>query len=195
VSVTFVDPIESDPIPIVEAPNFSSPALNRPNGAEPLTRRSGQVAADQGSVTPSWAPEHDAEILRSVAEAALRPTPSSIPDLIPAETRFVREQEWVGRVDAVGEEYFSATLIDMMGWSDSDEGAHISWQLVSDHDVELVQPGALFYWVIGYRISPTERRGESRLIFRRSRPWTPSEERRAKAEAETLWQHFAPPAS
>jgi hypothetical protein len=181
------------PIETLPAAQVSPTVLNRPNGPQPSTSHHEQAfrltVADVGSDTPAWAPTADPHVLSSVLEAAAREPPAALE--IVSGSRFVREQEWLGRVDDVGEEHILATLTDMMGSSGEEESTEISWQLVADQDVELVTAGALFYLVVGYRITARERRGESRLIFKRALPWTESEQRRARAVGDQLWQGFA----
>lgn len=171
----------------------SSPGLNRPNGpqsstAQPVPLRSVQVQAhdaDSG-VRP---PELAASALLRIARAAV--APRSRPHLeITPHNRFVLEQEWLGRVDALAQDHFTAVLLEATGIAD-EEVADISWDLVSDADTPLVVPGALFYWVIGYRIENGERRGESRLLFKRLLPWTPAESRDAEERASRLVKQLA----
>jgi hypothetical protein len=149
------------------------------------------MADDVTSMSTHWAPQLDPEVLKKVVVATL---PAETPSLeVDARSCFVRQQEWLGRVEDVGEESFGAVLFDVTGASPEEEVADISWLLVADQDVDLVVPGALFYWVIGYRITPRERRGESQIIFKRSRPWTAAEQRRAQIEADDLIERFGSP--
>ncbi len=179
--------------PRIHAPAIAAPLLNRANGPEPSTAATGISAAPQSlpaavdsGVRP---PELAAPEFRRIAHAAVPPSPRPL-DLTP-RSRFVLEQEWLGRVEAVSDNSFTAVLLDATGRTDEEEVADISRVLVNDDDETLVVPGALFYWVIGFRIDARVRRGESRLIFRRSLPWTATERSAAEAEALRLADQLA----
>ena len=88
---------------------------------------------------------------------------------------------WEGSViDMVGETEFVARLRDTYSDDQSWQRATFSLQDVSDSDLSLVAPGAVFYWSIGYRIEPYGQKNlTSSLRFRRLPAWTSGEIARA----------------
>jgi len=99
---------------------------------------------------------------------------------------FVRKQEWVGRVEQVLEESFLVSLTDTTN-PNEEEVAELSMEEVSARDRELVQPGAIFYWWIGYRDAEDgQRRSESSLRFRRPVTVTDDERQAALVRARRL---------
>ena len=85
--------------------------------------------------------------------------------------RFTAEQEWVGRVDAVDDQFFSATLKDRRKPDDPEAVADIRFSQVSARERQWVRPGAFFYWVLGLQDdSDGSRSYVSRIRFRRPTP-------------------------
>jgi hypothetical protein len=83
-------------------------------------------------------------------------------------------QEWEGYVSEIGEETFTARLLDItLDGKYEEEIADFPISDLSDADRELLKPGAVFRWVIGYQrsIGGTKRR-VSQLTFRRLPAWT-----------------------
>jgi hypothetical protein len=104
----------------------------------------------------------------------------------PVERRptFVLKQEWIGRVDAVSDDAFAATLVTRSS-PDDIEHAEIEIDEVAPRDRVHLRPGAVFYWVIGYRDEPYgQRLGVSSIIFRKMTEPTPEALVRADAAAE-----------
>ena len=101
-------------------------------------------------------------------------------------------QDWEGCVVEIGDESFSARLLDRTRQIDVDtELAEIPLSEVDSGDRELVQLGGIFYLTIRRRILDTGRHGtESRIVFRRLPAWHASTLKKAKAEAETLAEFF-----
>jgi len=84
----------------------------------------------------------------------------------------------------VFDEYFLARLVDMESPS-PDEEADILKKEISDEDLQLIEPGAVFYWNIGYQVDPSGQRKRASVIrFRRLPIWTPQELADAKRWAE-----------
>jgi hypothetical protein len=67
---------------------------------------------------------------------------------LPESTYAVREK-WEGSVEDVGKNYFVASLINLS--SGDSATAEIFVEDVSAEDRDLIAPGKLFYWHIGYR--------------------------------------------
>jgi hypothetical protein len=97
-------------------------------------------------------------------------------------------QEWEGRVVEIKAETFTATLTDITARRDfEDEIAEFPVGDVSDDDILLFKPGAIFRWLIGYERHPsgTKRRASS-VVFRRLPSWSATDLSRANQEAKML---------
>lgn len=143
--------------------------LSMPNlvsGKQTRTERfnGGSNAFDLGSVEPIFLP---APLAR------------------PRESFHVR-QKWEGYVTEVGEETFSAKLLPIRG-QESELEAEIYLEYVEQPDLDLVEPGAVFYWSIGDIIKPSGNTCRaSQIRFRRLPPWTKQQIETARAKAEEL---------
>ncbi|MGQ0602266.1 MAG: hypothetical protein ACT4QE_11320 [Anaerolineales bacterium] len=85
----------------------------------------------------------------------------------PEKENFVVLQKWIGYVVDVDREIFRARLSRITGEAD-DQDAEIYLTEVSPGDRSLLEPGAVFYWAIGYWDSASGTRSRvSRLRFRR----------------------------
>jgi hypothetical protein len=81
---------------------------------------------------------------------------------------------------------FVARLVDKTDGNPEEE-AEIPLAEIMPGDRELVKPGAVFYWVIGYRREDHGQRSRSSTIrFQRLPSWSPAEVERAKIAAETF---------
>ena len=105
-------------------------------------------------------------------------------------TSLVALAEWEGTVDNIGEELFTARLTEISSSRKSDnyeEEANFLIEDLSDSDIELLQIGAVFRWVIGYSrsVSGTKRR-VSQIIMRRLPVWTKRDAKYSKLEGERL---------
>ncbi|MEW6277333.1 MAG: hypothetical protein AB1758_01840 [Candidatus Eremiobacterota bacterium] len=99
--------------------------------------------------------------------------------------RYSCEKSWEGTVLSIQPDGFSARLCEPGGAPDLE--AAFTLEEVAPDDLELVQPGAIFYWNLGYRDSPSgERERFSMLRFRRLPTWTESELRRARQAGDEL---------
>lgn len=98
---------------------------------------------------------------------------------------------WEGTVVRIGAESFIATLRSLRNPNDSEKEAEIPIDEVTPDDLELLQPGAVFYWTIGYDISPSgTRRRTSQIKFRRLPAWTKKDIDRARSQASELFEIF-----
>jgi hypothetical protein len=119
----------------------------------------------------------DADYVES-ARAGSRLLPTASPDAIevldpivkPPTIRrtgvFVSTARWEGVVLERFSTYFAAEVIDLV----LNEPAYVEFDLdeLSKDDIPLCEPGALFYWAVGYRIAPTGQRSRSSVVtFRR----------------------------
>ena len=97
---------------------------------------------------------------------------------------FISLQKWEGSVIKVKPDSFLAKLVDMNNEA-LDEEADILISEVSEDDLPLVVPGAIFYWTIGYYVAKSrQRKRESVIRFRRLPEWKTEEIVAAEREAE-----------
>lgn len=104
---------------------------------------------------------------------------------------FVCLQKWQGVVIDVSKESFLARLKDLTN-AGPDEEAEIPIEELSPGDMELLRPGAVFYWNIGYldKLSG-QRLRHSFLRFRRLPAWTREELEQAEKEAKRIQESIA----
>ena len=108
------------------------------------------------------------------------------PSLCQAREYFHVKQKWEGYVIEVAQDTFRARLVPIIG-EGSDLEAEIYLEDVELPDRTLVEPGAVFYWSIGYIVKPSGNRCRASLIrFRRLPPWAKEKLEAARAEAEKL---------
>lgn len=102
------------------------------------------------------------------------------------EDRFFSLQKWEGVVLEVKEDYFIARLHDLTVRGNEEE-VELPLEEVSEGDRDLVKPGAVFYWHIGYFDSRTgQRKRESVTRFRRLPAWRQEELESAKSEVDKI---------
>lgn len=106
------------------------------------------------------------------------------------QSRFIPLQKWEGIVLQVTDEVFVGRLLDLMHHS-PDEEAEFPLEEVPPGDSALVEPGAIFYWNIGYLETRSGQRIRASVIrFRRLPVWTSEEledaRRKAKRTRERL---------
>lgn len=100
--------------------------------------------------------------------------------------RFIPLQKWEGVVLKTGLETFLARLVDLTHCN-QDEEAELSVDEVSAADANLLKPGGVFYWTIGYLDDRFgQRQRASRIRFRRLPAWTVEEIAYARREADSL---------
>ena len=103
----------------------------------------------------------------------------------PIQEMFIPLQKWEGTVQQVADDYFEALLVDQTDKKNQDEVAEFMLDEVSDADLDLVKPGSIFYWNIGYEISPAGQRKRASIIrFRRLPKWSAHEIEMAKNDAK-----------
>jgi len=102
-------------------------------------------------------------------------------------------QSWEGVVLEVRDTTFSVRLVDLTG-DRPEEEMELEKEELSDFDLELLEPGAIFYWTVGYRRQlPSGARARVSLIrFRRLPAWSRSElasarDRAAETAHELGW--------
>jgi len=103
---------------------------------------------------------------------------------------FVALQRFEGYVESIGETTFTARLVDLAGRLPEEE-AEFFLDDVSEGDTGLMEPGAVFYWSLGYRVSSTRQRSKVSLLrFRRLPAWSERDIQRAQAEAERMLEQL-----
>ena len=135
----------------------------------------GAQAVDSPTLQPrkvSTAPPIPLEKFRP---QAVRPTPTPRVTLL---------KHWEGYVQEVSNGSFVARLIDLEE-DVPDEEAEIYLEEVTPDDRDLVAPGAVFYWMIGYRQQASgQRERVSGIRFRRLPQLTQRDIELAKAQAQ-----------
>ncbi len=109
----------------------------------------------------------------------------SSPALPEVREFFLAIQKWEGYVVEVDRDTFRARLAPIVG-EGSDQEAEIYMEEVAPADRGLIEPGAVFYWSIGYFDRPSGRLRASMLRFRRLPVWTKHDLELADAEAHRL---------
>jgi hypothetical protein len=107
------------------------------------------------------------------------------PPLYISKEHFNARQKWEGFVIEVKKDTFIARLTPIIGQG-PDQETEIYLDEIEPEDQSLIQPGAIFYWSIGYLDRPSGRRRVSIIRFRRLPTWTTKEREIAKAKAAEL---------
>lgn len=92
--------------------------------------------------------------------------PASTPKALSRTSHFIRLNAWEGAVTERFDTYFDAEVVDL----DTSERAMVEFDLdeIAEDDIQLCEPGALFYWSIGYEVKAGGQRSKSSVIrFRR----------------------------
>ena len=114
------------------------------------------------------------------------------PKIPPARSTFTPLQEWEGYVTEIGDETFTARLIDLTADSEQEEEeADFLILDLSDTDRQLLRPGAIFRWAIGYSIKRSgSKKRISSIVFRRLPAWTDREIKENRKKAELMAATF-----
>ena len=108
--------------------------------------------------------------------------------ITPSSEHFDVIQSWEGYVIETDEEQgvFLAHLKPIKGES-GDLEAEIYLSEISEDDLPLVKPGAMFYWSIGYIIKSTGTKINASVIrFRRMPTWSKQDIEAAKKQVKSL---------
>jgi hypothetical protein len=107
---------------------------------------------------------------------------------LPPRSTFFAIEEWEGTVLSASDDSFTARLVNRTRAQAADEeGRFAMAQLSSQEDRNLLVPGAIFYFSVGYEESPSgQRRTSAFLRFRRLPAWTARELADVEAEADRL---------
>ena len=105
--------------------------------------------------------------------------------------RQIISHHWECAVERVDSSTFTATLKSLRDPEDSEKEAEIPIDEVTPDDLELLEPGAIFYWTMGYDMTPAGTRTRFSLLkFRRLPAWTKKDLQRVNAEADALFEMF-----
>ncbi|MAE69669.1 MAG: hypothetical protein CME06_04270 [Gemmatimonadetes bacterium] len=116
--------------------------------------------------------------------------PKKLPERSRIQPSFVALQKWEGRVLEVGDSTFSAVVEDSVRRGVEEE-VEFDLEEIGPDDRNLLKPGAIFYWTIGYRTEPSgERSRSSVLVLRRLPAWNEEGLQRARRLAEELRKRF-----
>jgi len=107
---------------------------------------------------------------------------------IPSALSLQPLQEWEGYVAEIGDDVFTARLLDVTARNKyEEEVADFPIADLSDTDRELLKPGAIFRWVIGYqRQRGGTKRRVSQITFRRMPAWSKKDIVDANRKAEGI---------
>ena len=108
-----------------------------------------------------------------------------LPAIPEAKEFFQAIQKWEGYVIDVDQDVFRARIAPIKGEGPEQE-AEIYIEEVTEDDRALIEPGAVFYWSIGYLDRPSGRLRASILRFRRLPAWSKRELENADAGAARL---------
>ena len=146
--------------------------------ARPLVRRSLSLVAgtNHREILPDDASStQDASLAKEV-------TPSP---------RQIVAHHWECTVASVSGDMFTAVLRSLRDPDDSDKDAEIPVDEVTEDDRELLRPGAVFYWTIGYAITASgTRTRQSELKFRRLPAWTAKDLVAVEKDASELFANL-----
>jgi len=131
-------------------------------------------------------PFYDYTSQRQEPERVAKPSVVWMPVIPQAREAFDVLQKFEGTVQSVTDDSFIARLVDKTN-SVTEEEAEIPLAEIMPGDFEMVKPGAVFYWVIGYRREAHGQLSRSSMIrFQRLPSWSSAEVERAKQAAETF---------
>ena len=129
----------------------------------------------------------------SIKDPEIRPR-SIKKDYVVAKSSKFREdikQKWSGVVIAVDDEELTVRLEDLTNFDNPNEIVVLSRDEIDNNDQNLIQPGALFYWYIGYRQGIKYSKERISIIrFRRLPQWTKREIEEADKLAEDYAEFF-----
>lgn len=101
------------------------------------------------------------------------------------------KHHWECTVISLGCESFVATMRSLRDPDETEKEAEIPLEEINPDDLELLELGAVFYWTIGYEISPAGTRRRFSLIkFRRMPAWSKKDVQRVRADAAELYEMF-----
>lgn len=123
--------------------------------------------AESGAATSVKVGNQDLESSPSPQSRRMRPRLRPTPVRARTQGQFQVHESWEGVVEEIFSTYFVAQLVSRTMATQA-EIAEILLEEVSPGDRELLVEGAVFYWAIGYRDSPSGQRTRTSVLrFRR----------------------------
>jgi hypothetical protein len=106
--------------------------------------------------------------------------------------RFEILQQWEGIVTELSHETFWADLIDLTNAKTAHETIEIPYVEIPLSDRELLLPGCVFYWSIGYETSPGGQiRRVSEIRTKRNPVWTEATLQKTRTAAKELYERLS----
>jgi hypothetical protein len=144
--------------------------------------------------------QEGAGLFREVSSKSLNvPRPEyarARPVVVPPQDAARLVQSWEGTVVDVRRGKLIVRLRDLLHQQRPEERAEIPLEQLSEPDLPLVAPGAVFYWTMGYQVSPRGQRTlASDIRFRRDPPWSEADLRRAEARERELDELLGEPSA
>ena len=100
-------------------------------------------------------------------------------------------QQFEGKVTEVYEDQtFRADLIDLTDKTSELENAEFSIEEIHPLDRDLIVPGSVFYWIMGYETTPSDYKRVSEIRLRRSPRWSDHEIDSITKEGQDLFSKF-----
>jgi len=159
------------------------------NMAQSLEALQLQKSINEKSMFNDVANKHSAltRLVKRFEAKGLESVPVNSQNKRKERTNFVPLQEWEGYVLDIQKDSFTASLLDLTNKNEiPNEEAEFEISEIAKPDVGFLSIGAVFRWVLGYRIKPSGQARESQIIFRRMPKWNPESEARADRHAKHL---------
>lgn len=153
--------------------------IEQPGAQSSDARSAGEIRVVE-SATPTIVEEED---YKPVVELPRRVSLDVSP-----RVSFYALQEWEGHIIEVSDETFTARLADITA-GERHDGEEVQLPIgdLTDDDREILAPGRVFRWSIGYQRSRAgSKKRVSQIVFRRLPQWTEKDLADAKEEARQL---------
>lgn len=178
---------DSTMAPTSWAPEETAPPPTFPIEHVPCPPQPGyQGESDSASTAMAIGGGNGAEAHTGLETPSPQASPCRIPPMLrPSRTHFNALVKWEGQVISIGDDSFLARLTPLLD-SGRVHQAEILLEEIAPEDRFLIQPGAIFYWSIGYLEQPSGRTRQSIIRFRRLPAWTPTELQDARTKSSRL---------
>jgi len=103
---------------------------------------------------------------------------------------FIPEVSWEGVVLEVLDDSFTARLFDLENQPKYEEAEILNIAVSDQSDLDLIVPGAIFFWSIGRRIEGRRSEQVSLIQFRRLPVWSKREIQQSKNEAAEVMKEL-----
>jgi hypothetical protein len=152
--------------------------------------------AARGSTAQSQAPREEASPIASTAQKQVNLADISplirLSEVVLRVRQFKVLQQWEGVVNEVHHDCLNADIRDLTNPSQAVEIVDISMDEIPEADQDLLEPGCVFYWIIGHQTSPGGQKSRiSEIRVRRNPKWTQHAIDSIKTQGQELYQQFA----